>query len=270
MSFIKKHYEKVLLGAVLLGLVGAVAFLLLRISSEKDEMEQKRNTILAVRAKPLPQFLDTNQVEAIFRRVETAMALRFAAPPHNLINPVPWEKTPDGSLAKVAPGKVGGVDRVELVKVSPLYLIISLESYNAAGLNYLIKVENETERGSKRRLSRYVAVGGKMEGLTLREVKGPPDQPTELVGQLAEGDQRISFTPDTPYRRVEGYMVDLKYEPEKLAWKTQRVLAKLRFASDEFTIASINLVATNQYEVVLSAKSTGKKTTLKFNAEPSK
>ena len=39
-----------------------------------------------------------------------------------------------------------------------------------------------------------------------------------------------------------------------------------RLAGDEFTVATINLVGTNQFEVVFIAKSTGKKTTIRFNA----
>jgi hypothetical protein len=44
--------------------------------------------------------------------------------------------------------------------------------------------------------------------------------------------------------------------------------ATLSFAGDDYTVAAINLIATNQFEVVLSAKSSGKKNTIKYNTAP--
>ena len=44
MDFLKKHYEKVLLGVVLLGLAVAVAFLPFKIASEKQKLEDMRNS----------------------------------------------------------------------------------------------------------------------------------------------------------------------------------------------------------------------------------
>jgi hypothetical protein len=101
----------------------------------------------------------------------------------------------------------------------------------------------------------------------LREVKGPPDNPSELILDLSDGGERISVVTNQPYRRVDGYTADLKYPPEKRVWPGQRKDAKLLCAGDEFTITAINLVATNQFEVVLSARSTGKKSTIKFETK---
>ena len=46
MDFLKKHYEKVLLGVVLLGLAVAVAFLPFKIASDKQALEDKRNQLI--------------------------------------------------------------------------------------------------------------------------------------------------------------------------------------------------------------------------------
>lgn len=266
MNFIKKHYEKVLLGVVLAGLLGAVIWLLLAIERERDAMEGARNKILNLTVKEIPP-LDLSRQDEILKQCQTPLELTLSAPPHNLINPVPWQKTVDGRLIPLRTGREVGPDRVEVTKITPLYMIISYESYNSAGSNYLIKVERETER-SNRRISRYVGVGGKTENFILREVKGPPAKPTELVLELTENGQQVSIAPDKPYRRVEGYAADLKYELEHRTWNDLRKDARLSFAGDDFTVASINLIASNQYEVVLSAKSTGKKTTIKYNAAP--
>jgi hypothetical protein len=67
---------------------------------------------------------------------------------------------------------------------------------------------------------------------------------------------------DKPFRRVDGYMADLKYDPESKKWLNQRVGSSLKFGDDEY-----NIVAINQNEVVLSAKSNQKKTTLTYNSQ---
>ena len=48
MDFLKKHYEKVLLGVVLLGLAVAVAFLPFKIASEKQKLEDMRNRLIHI------------------------------------------------------------------------------------------------------------------------------------------------------------------------------------------------------------------------------
>ena len=65
---------------------------------------------------------------------------------------------------------------------------------------------------------------------------------------------------DKPFRRVDGYKADLKYDPEEKNWQDQRVDANLKFAGDDYII-----VAISENGVVLSAKSNQKKTTLTYN-----
>ena len=267
MNFIKKHYEKVLLGAVLLFLVVAVALLPFKIAKEQDDLERKRGELSRLPVKPLPK-LDLSVPSAALERTKMPAALSFAAPPHNLFNPVQWRRAPDGTLHKVVKG-AEGPSVVEVTKVAPLYLTIALDSVGASGSDYLISVVRETEVSpSRRKISRYVAAGGKTEFFTLREVKGPTDKPTALVLELNETGERVTIAPERDYKKVDGYTVDLKYEPEKRSWANRRVGNTLSFAGDDYTVASINLIASNQFEVVLSAKSSGKKTTIKYNAAP--
>jgi hypothetical protein len=57
-------------------------------------------------------------------------------------------------------------------------------------------------------------------------------------------------------------MADLKFDPEGKKWPNQRVGSSLKFGNDEYII-----VAINRNEVVLSAKSNQKKTTLTYNSQ---
>ena len=71
----------------------------------------------------------------------------------------------------------------------------------------------------------------------------------------------VTVTKDQPFRRVDGYMVDLKYAPESKVWTTRRVGAALSFNGEDY-----NIVAITENEVVLSAKSNQKKWTIKHKA----
>jgi len=61
---------------------------------------------------------------------------------------------------------------------------------------------------------------------------------------------------------VDAYIAALKYSPEGKNWQDQRVGDDLKFAGDDYIV-----VAINQNEVVLSAKSNQKKTTLTYDSK---
>ena len=261
MNFIKNHYEKVLLGAVLAGLVVAAITLPFKVAKEKSDLEEIRRQITEQRPSPLSP-LNLERTMTALKRLQEPAALNFGKP-HYLFNPGPWQKAPDGSLVPVLEREF----TIQVTKVTPLYLIITLESVGASGTNYLIKVERETElRSDLRKRSEFVALNVKASRLPviLRSVEGPPEKPTKLVLELIDTGERISVGFDKPYQRVDGYTADLRCDAENKTWRGQRVGAKLAFSGDEFTIIAINPVATNKFEVVLSARSTGKKFTVRY------
>ena len=84
----------------------------------------------------------------------------------------------------------------------------------------------------------------------------PPDAPTELVLELTEGGDIVSIAKDKPFKRVDGYTVDLKYPLEnRPPWLNQRVGGALKFGGEDYII-----VAITKTEVVVLAKSNQKKT----------
>jgi hypothetical protein len=267
MNFIKKNYEKVLLSAVLLGLVGAVAFLPFLVAGEREALNKSKGEIVNKPIKPLPD-LDLKRSEDARNACVNPALFKYDAPTHNLFNPVPWQKLME-RLVKLSGTRDTGVERVEVTKLSPLYLVISLESVGASGSNYLVKVERQTAtRSGERTRSRYVAPGEKTETFLLREARNTPDKPVELVVELNDTGARGTIAMGRPFRRVDGYTADLKYEPEKRTWPNKRVGTALALAGEDYVISAINLIASNQYEVVLSEKKSGKKTTIKHNAAP--
>ena len=135
---------------------------------------------------------------------------------------------------------------------------------NEFGARYIIGVERQAAASSWQRTKRqhYATVGEKNEAFTITAVKGPPDNPTQLVLRLTDTGESAVLSKDKPFRRVDGYKADLKYGPEGKNWQDQRVNDKLKFAGDDYII-----VAISENEVVLSAKSNQKKTTLTYNPQ---
>lgn len=268
MDFLKKHYEKVLLGVVLLGLAVSAAFLPLMIAGERASLRAKADEIINRPVKPLPP-LDLSKPERLMQRMQTSLTLDFATS-NRLFNPVRWQKKADGTPIKAQKGNVG-VEAIVVTKTSPLYLIITLESISTtdAGARYVIGVEREAVPNVAQRKKRSygATLNNKNEVFVLREVKGPPDNPTELALELNDTGERVTLKKDIPFKRVDGYTADLKYEPEKKTWTALRVGVPARppiiVAGEEYII-----VAITRNEVVLSAKSNNKKTSIPYAPSP--
>jgi hypothetical protein len=263
MDFLKKHYEKVLLGVVLLGLAVAAAFLPFKIASEKQKLEDMRNQLIHPKVKELTN-LNLTLPDAVLKRVAAPAMVDFSAP-NKLFNPLAWQKAVDGRLIKVDATNVGP-NAVTITKMTPLYLKLTLNEVTVtdSGARCKIGVENETALNLRdRKKEKYCKLGDKNEVFALRDIKSPPDNPTNVtvVLELNDTKQRAEVSRDQPFRRIDGYMVDLKYAPESKIWNTRRVGASLSFNGEEY-----NIVAITENEVVLSAKSNQKKWTVKYSA----
>src|SRR5438094_760706 len=139
MDFLKKHYEKVLLGLVLLGLVAAVTFMLFKIGGDKQKLEDLRNSYIRKTAKPLTN-LDLTTPEHALKRVATLAVIDFATS-NRLFNPMAWVKTTDGRLI---PSQQAGPSALVASNIVPLYLRLSFESASMAADNtpkYLVGIE---------------------------------------------------------------------------------------------------------------------------------
>jgi hypothetical protein len=268
MDRIKKHYEKVLLGFILVGATAAVASLLFWIPSEKARLEEERNQIISRQPKPLTN-LDLTLGAAAMTNLSAAPDADFGRP-HHLLNPVQWQKTapPEGKLIKVQTGNEVGIDATVITKTTPLYLILTLDSVgpsiSGAPSGYLLGLERQAGPAGKRSKRQLFAKLNekKDDTLTLREVKGSPENPDEVVVEMSDTGERVSLTKERPYRRVEGYVADLKNEPAKGTYINKRVGDRLVVGGEEY-----NIVAITENEVVFSHKLTGKKASIRKKSD---
>ncbi len=267
MDWLKKNYEKLILGVVLVVAMGAVAAVPILISRTRTELENQRNLIMRRPIKPLPP-LNLAPQEAVLQRLEAPLNLDLGRP-HNLFNPVQWQRTPDGRLIKLEKGTEVGPEAAVVTSTTPLYLILTLDSVgpttDGVPSGYLIGIERQAAAApaDRRKRQSFVRLNEKRERLfTLREVQGPPDNPTALILELGDSGERISLSKDQPYRRVEGYLADIRYDPEKRSFNSRRVGDRITIAGEEY-----NIVAITENEVVVSHRLTGKKTTIRKRTE---
>jgi hypothetical protein len=264
MDFLKKNYEKILLGVVLLGLAIAVAFLPVKIRSEEDELTAKKEGLINPRIQMLSN-LDLTLSEAALQRMATLAVIDFSKP-NKLFNPMPWQRTPDGHLI---PGSSVGPSAAVVTNITPLYLKLTLDSVSVldSGPKYVIGIEKEAAATAAGRLKKgaYCSTNPptKNDTFTMLEVKGSkPEEPSEVIVELNDTGEKAVITKDKPFKRVDGYMASLRYEPEKRSWDKRRVGAVISFNNEDYKIVVIN-----SNEVVLSAPNQ-KKWTIKYNPAP--
>jgi len=265
MDFLKNNYEKVLLGLVLLGLAVALGFLPFKISSEKTNLADARDKLIQRPVKPLTN-IDLTVPEGAAKRVAASFSMDLTTT-NKVFNPMPWQRAADQHLLKVGEQNVGP-RAVTILKTTPLYLTLTLDSVSVveAGPKYIIGVQKEAAPVASQRTKKEVScsLNVKSDFLIVREVKGKPEDPAQVIVELTDTGDRATITKETPYKRVDGYTADLKYPPENKSWTGRRIGSPvLTFAGEDY-----NIVAITQNEVVLSAKSNQKKWTITSNPVP--
>jgi hypothetical protein len=264
MDFLKKHYEKIILSLVLLGLVGALVFLPVLISIDQQKLDDMKNAVLVKSPKPLP-FLDMSQFDNVLGRLNSPVGYDFSTT-NKLFNPMQWQITADKKLIKIKNGSEIGAEAVVITKIAPLYFVLTLDSVitNALGAppRYVIDVERPAavNPALRRRTQRFASVDDpKTDIFTLQRVVGAAENPDQLILKLADTGETVTLSKDKPYQRPDAYTADLKYDPEKFSKTAQRIGAVLKCNGDDY-----NIIAISQNEVVLLQESNQKRWPLRY------
>jgi hypothetical protein len=260
MSFIKKNYEKILLGAVLLGLVVSLLLLPVLISRDQQALSDIATSIIHGKVKPL-EALDMSRETNIMERVQSPYPLDFETT-NRLFNPMQWQKTADGRWVEIKIGNEVGPNALVVENIRPLYFRLKLDSIEPANqispkARYVISIqrENAPMPGQRNPRQRFISVQEKNDIFTLVSDSGPTNNP-DLVLQLVDTGETVDLGLNKPFQKVDGYAADLKYAPENRRWNDQRVGADLKFNKSDYIVVVID---TN--EVVISSQSNQKKIT---------
>jgi hypothetical protein len=74
---------------------------------------------------------------------------------------------------------------------------------------------------------------------SIKSVTGPPEDPTEIIIELADTKEVASITKEKPYMRAEGYSADLQYELGGKKFSDTRKGASLAFEGDTYNVIAI-------------------------------
>lgn len=261
-QILRLHYEKILLSFVLLGLGVGVWYVY---EASEEEQRKLKNFPDTIERKGTAGVTAINlaRQQALLEMAKSPPALSFSLP-HNLLNPVLWQQSASGAMTPVRTGSEIGPNALVIANVTPLNYLIAFD--RVAGTGYYINITNEFAPLQRdRRVPQFVSLNNtNSKVFILREIKGPPENPTEFILELKETNQRVSITKEKPYVRIEGYQVDLKYPPESnKPFPNLRVGSSLRLAGEEY-----NIVAINENEVVLWARLNEKKFIVRKTAQP--
>jgi hypothetical protein len=265
MEFLKKHYEKVLLSVVLVGLAVAAALLPIKVAAVRQTLELATRRYASPNVKPLkPLDLTTN--EALLKRLVTGYPLALTSAGHYVFNPIEWVQK-RGADKILIPLEETGVKSLTITNIVPLHTTIEYQGVREGGVNprynFLIKREASTNSSYWHPYQRFASVGDKEDVFTLKDVKGSKDDPTELALELADSKAMVSVARDRPYDEVSGYAADLRYEVENKLFPRQHQGQKITFGG-----VTYNIVAIGQSDVTLEDSQTRKRTTIHWAAGP--
>ena len=258
MEFLKNHYEKVLLSLILLGLAVAAALLPMKVDTTPIDPAPAKGKGIK------PQ--DLKSEELALQRSKTASKTVLSGS-HNLFNPVLWSRKPNGTLIKNESGNSLGPQALTITNITPLHFVLAYDGVSGQGdtLRYKLMLTREADTNSalRRAIPVNAVSGEKKELFTLREVKGEPENPTELVLEVANVKEPVTISKDQPYKRVDGFMADFRYDPEDKNFARKRENDRLSFAGETH-----NIVAIAKDGAVLFTPSSGIRTTIKYHSAP--
>ena len=252
MEFLKKHYEKLILSVVLLGLAGVAGWLTLKVGEERERARDRQGSLIGAAVKPFPPVdLTTNQV--VLQKVKSPIRFDIAGK-HNLFNPVTWQQRPNGELIKVETGDEVGLGALEVTAINPLQMIVTFDGVvgTAPDYKYEFTIIRETERSPKQ--GRALSVNMPTAFGTLRSIQGPPEAPTSLTLQLPDRSL-VTVSKEKPFTEIMGYSADLFYKPSNWTKKGARKGDPILLNNETY-----NIVAIEKDTVIFSAKSNQKQT----------
>ena len=229
MDFLKNHYEKVILGVVLLGVIIFAALLPGKVAAEKERLGTELIMPQVGPGKPAKP-LDMTPFDAALQANASPVPLKLSGE-HNTLNPVRWRRIIPG--APPEPDTRGDLDiqYFNVTAIRPLTFAVWFDSVSGSGtsMRYQFMILNEAsiQPGGRRRTRRSLSpkVGEKNEVFTLTEIRGPVEDPNELVIELAADKQVVTISRgrERGYQKIAGYEADATYAPANRTFKGLRV-----------------------------------------------
>ena len=271
----RQHYEKMILIIVLILLAGAVWYLYQASQDENEKVRQMAEGYQKKAGKPITP-VSPASFDAALKMATNPPALNYSGN-HNLFNPVKWQMNrANGQVIKVTTGTEIGAGAMQVSSISPLQLTIAFDAaalFGSEVTGYRTVVTNEATTNFRlRRIPQFISMNANnvpkfstnSQVFILSDVKGPPEEPTELVAVLKDFDnEKISFAPGKPYSRTVGYEAEMKYPPTGKVYQRLRKDSPIDIEGEPYKV--VDIIANR---VVLSDDSNGKRYTIDYAAAP--
>jgi len=262
MQFLKKNYEKVILGVVVLATLVLVASLPFMVSSEKKKLADQVNQVIHPNATPLPP-LDLSKEDDFINRAHNSITVNLDKP-HKIFNSVRWQLKNNAPYRNPAGEEL---DKLVVTKISPLYETYSLITASASpgiATRYAIGIKHEgaaTIAGRNVKPT-YAAMNQTTNNFTVVAAEGPEENPNSVTLELSDTGKRVVITKEKPFQRIEAYTADLLYPPENKPFPNRRTTdpSSICFANECYKVIDIS-----EREVVLLQLSNQKTWTKEFN-----
>jgi hypothetical protein len=263
---VSSHYEKIILSVILLALLGAAAYLPLRVSQSREAINRALEAVGRAPKKDSKP-VDTAEIDQTLLRARAEPELNLSGE-HNLFNPVVWKRRSDGSLYKIVSGEEEGPAGLKVLAIRPLEYRVEYDGVHRSGdrIRYKFIVLDET-RGGRSSRPRQVYLSrdssSKNDPFIITQINGPEDDPASVQIRFESGEV-ATVGLNRPYSRVAGYEADLVHE--NLGNRFTNVRAKqpggIRLGPQTY-----NIVAINEGEVTLES-ATSKRWTVRLEATP--
>jgi hypothetical protein len=258
MQFLRRHFEKIVLSAVLAGL-GAVAFWLS--VAVKEVKEVKPITFgPPPGTKPLTN-VDLAPLRAALANMTEAPALELSGE-HNVFNPVTWKRRPNGDLVKMTRQ---GATALTVTEIRPLYFTVSVNRGSPLGFAMVARHALGHE------MNWYAVVGRAADAshpypVVTATNTGSADKPTWLLQvRIPEDGVVVPVSEGKPYKKVETYEADFKYSASDSTnvFNKGHVGDSLPLSGESFRILAITSNA-----VTMQDARTAQKTEIQWNGGP--
>jgi hypothetical protein len=262
MEFLKKHYEKIVLCVVLLGLAGAVLWMQSATQKVKDQVGGPVGGPPPKTAPPPPLDLTTDMLALAQITNPPSVVLSGE---HNLFNPVTWKRKDNGELLKIIKT---GPDALIVTNIVPLYTIVSYIR-PVEGPTYVMGIQREVDlrQPNTKTKTVFASMDQKTKSwpFIVRGTKGAANDPSEINLEIPEtGDTNVWVSTNHPYQQEESCWADLKYGPEpQLDLRKKRVKDEIKLDNEPYIIVEI----TNDAVRVQSRRTT-KVTEIRWTKSP--
>ncbi|MBE7500977.1 MAG: hypothetical protein HS113_11835 [Verrucomicrobiales bacterium] len=265
MELLKNHYEKVILGVVLLLLAVVAGYLPFEVANVRSRLDEGTSGIERGRVDPIPDLsLSTNEI--VVARLNREIRFGFGTGVHGLFNPAgTWRKLPSG---EVVPPPPAGIEGLLVTKISPLMLQIDYQGLSTGGgsqqrYRFYIKDESSTNRALERGRIVIQGPGARPEGFLIKEIIGPKEDPEQFRLELTDSRQVVTVTKEQGHSEVAGYAADLRHERETRSFPRQKKGSKITVGGTTY-----NIVAVSETDVTIEDDKTKRRTVVPLKSAP--